>query len=77
MLLNIALSAPPWFSFVSSCGVLRYRVSEIADHGMSLLERPARVFHGAGLSLQSLGALSSTLTEASFPSPELPKAGYF
>lgn len=66
---------------MSSCGryggVLRYRVSEIADHGVSLLERPARVFHGAGLSLQSLGVLSGTHTEAGFPSPELPKAGCF
>lgn len=57
--------------------MLRYTASEIADHGVSLLERPARVVHGTGLSLRSLGVLSGTHIEASVPSPELPKAGCF
>ena len=43
--------------------MLRYTVSKIADHAVSLLERPARVFHSAGLSLRNLGVVSGTLTE--------------
>ena len=43
--------------------MLRYTVSKIPDHGVSLLERPVRVFHSAVLSLWSLGVFSGTLTE--------------
>lgn len=48
--------------------MLRYTVSKIADHDVSPLERPASVWGRV---------VSGTLTEASFPSPELPKAGRF